>query len=134
MSLTHAIAPTFTSVQDVRRLILDIEEAAGHTKSADDGEPDCVCVTHFAPDHCNEHTLPQLRPSTPIISTAPGIAQIKSFRHSNDSVLSEMPDLSLKTPEELWRKTSLTSSCDSKIPGWLKVGQLPSDGPYPYLH
>lgn len=134
MSLTHAIAPAFTSIQEVRELILEIERGARGSNCDDDGEPDSVCVTHFAPDHCNEHTLPQLHPTTRIVSAVPGIARTKSFRHFDASVFNTIPDLSLESPEELWQKASLTSSYNSKIPSWLKVGQLPSGGSYPYLH
>lgn len=60
VSMTHAIAQTFTSVQDVQRLGSGIEQAAGELKSRDNGEPECVLVTHSGPDHCNEHALPQM--------------------------------------------------------------------------
>lgn len=134
MSLTHAIAPAFASIQEVRELIMKIEWASGISDPRDDGEPDCVCVTHSAPDHCHKDTLAQLHPSTPVISTTPGLAQIKAFKHFDNATFSTIPDLKLESPEELWMDPSITSSYNPTIPSWLKIGQLPSHGGYPYLH
>lgn len=131
ISLTHAVTPAYTSIEEVRQLVTNIE---GATSSTDDGEPDCVVVTHFERDHCDEHTLRQLHPSTMVISTVPGIARIRSFKHFDESAFSTIPTLTLKSPEDLWRDSSLTTSYNSNIPSWLKVGQLPSHGNYPHFH
>lgn len=125
--LQHSIKAAFSTMEDIRSLIVDIEHAAGTGVANDNGEVDAVFVSHYLEDHCSRGSLTQIDPSVPVISVNQAVQTIRSWNHFQTVEI--MPDLDLNHPQLLWQSPS-----SLPLPDYIRIGRLPSGEAFPELH
>ncbi|RDI86395.1 hypothetical protein Vi05172_g3479 [Venturia inaequalis] len=129
IAVSHATPSKYKTIEQVQRLILDIECAAENANldPEDKGHPDAVFVSHHLGDHCDRATLEQIDPLVPFISIASVVEHVKKWNHFQ--MVESMPDLDIDAPQSLWQTYE-----SAILPDYLRVGRLPDGGPYPELH
>jgi len=127
MVLAHSVKASFSTMADVRGLVKEIEHAAGSMSGSDNGEVDAAFVSHYLDDHCRKESLVQIDPSVPVVTVHGAATMVQSWKHFQN--IETMPDLDVGHPETLWQRPS-----SSYLPSYLRVGRVPSGGPYPHLH
>lgn len=86
---------------------------------------DAVAISHEFTDHCNQHTLLELDPSTPIFATKFAADLIRSWKHFSTVV--ETPPFSSSQCD--WRKTSL-----APLPNWIGISRVVTESDALYYH
>lgn len=125
--MNHAIPSKYKTIEQVQKLILEIESAANNSNPEDKGHPNAVFVSHHLGDHCDRATLEQIDPSVPFVSIASVVEDVKKWNHFQ--TVESMPDLDIDSPQSLWQ------TWDSSIlPDYVRIGRIPDGGPYPELH
>lgn len=86
---------------------------------------DAVAISHEFTDHCNQHTLLELDPSTPIFATKFAANLIRSWKHFTTVV--ETPPFSSSQCD--WRETSL-----APLPNWIGISRMITESDALYYH
>lgn len=127
IAMNHAIPSKYKTIEQVQRLILNIEGAAENSNLEDKGHPDAVFVSHHLGDHCDRATLEQIDPSVPFVSIASVVEEVKKWNHFQ--TVESMPDLDIDSPQSLWQTYK-----SAILPDHIRVGRLLDGGSYPELH
>lgn len=78
---------------------------------------DIVAISHEFTDHCNQHTLLELDPSTPIIATNVAATLIRNWKYFEN--VYEIPPFSSSRSD--WRESSILP-----LPDWLGISRIVS--------
>ena len=129
------------SIAELNDLLREIEELASHAKhgetkiigrhiNAHSKRPqneyiDAVAISHEFTDHCNQHTLLELDPSTPIIATKFAAGLVRTWKHFSTVV--ETPPFSSSQCD--WRDTSL-----APLPNWIGISRMVTESDALYYH
>ena len=134
----HAINSSVQTMAELEERLKDVEKIAqscdlyfGNTTHKEyDHEPkksfiDAVVISHEFTDHCNQHTLVQLDPNTPVFATKLAADLIRSWKYFN--VVQEIPGFSANNSD--WRNTSL-----QPLPSWLGISRIVTESDALYYH
>ncbi len=86
---------------------------------------DVVAISHEFTDHCNQHTLLELDPSTPIIATNVAATLIRNWNYFEN--VYEIPPFSSSRSD--WRESSI-----SPLPDWLGISRIVSKSDALHFH
>ncbi len=131
----HVIESSVQTINELNECLRDCEQIAQneHDRAsrhashvgASKSYIDAVVVSHEFTDHCNQHTLLELDPATPIFATKEAAILIRSWRYFK--LVLDTPPFSADRSD--WRDTSL-----DPLPTWLGISRIANDSDSLYYH
>ena len=130
----QSIAELDSLLREIEELVSEAEYSHGRSSlSETNGHPDqphnafidIVVIAHEFTDHCNQHTLLELHPSTPIIAVRKAANLIRKWSYFEN--VFEIPPFSSSGGD--WRDSSLVP-----LPDWLGISRMVSKSDALHFH
>ncbi|OHW92244.1 hypothetical protein CSPAE12_09255 [Colletotrichum incanum] len=122
----HVVEPSVKTMDQLNSILASLEGCGEGAKVTNSSYIDVVAISHEFTDHCNQPTLEELPPSTPVFAADKAARSIRSWKHF-DSVTT-IPCFS--STANNW-KTDLSIA---GLPSWVGIGRVVTNGDPMYFH
>ncbi|GJC86078.1 hypothetical protein ColLi_08916 [Colletotrichum liriopes] len=122
----HVVEPSVKTMDQLNSILAGLEENWEGTKVMNSSYIDVVAISHEFTDHCNQPTLEELPPSTPVFAPDKAARLIRSWKHFNS--VTTIPCFS--STANNWR----TDLSIGGLPSWVGIGRVVTNGDAMYFH